>query len=50
MEMLVKVSGFKQSIDDVEWIIIILMYIVSLDNGFMISLEFEVKIDDFEME
>ena len=49
-EMPVKVSGFKQPIDDAEWTITTLTHTVSQDNGFTTSLELEVKIDDFEME
>ncbi len=49
-EMPVKVSGFKQPIDEAEWIIITLTHTVSPDNGFTTSLELEVKIDDLEME
>ncbi len=49
-EMPVKVSGFKQPIDDAEWTITTLTHSVSADNGFTTSLELEVKIDDLEME
>lgn len=49
-EMPVKVSGFKQPIDDAEWTITTLTHSVSPDNGFTTSLELEVRIDDFEME
>ncbi len=49
-EMPVKVSGFKQPIDDAEWTITTLTHNVSPDNGFTTSLELEVRIDDFEME
>ena len=49
-EMSVKVSGFKQPIDDAEWTITTLTHTVSPDNGFTTSLELEVRIDDFEME
>ncbi|CAM6629043.1 Late control protein D protein [Klebsiella aerogenes] len=49
-EMPVKVSGFKQPIDEAEWIITTLTHTVSPDNGFTTSLELEVKIDDLEME
>ncbi|WP_252097307.1 Dam family site-specific DNA-(adenine-N6)-methyltransferase [Escherichia coli] len=49
-EMPVKVSGFKQPIDDAEWTITTLTHTVSPDNGFTTSLELEVRIDDFEME
>ncbi|HHF7911634.1 TPA: phage baseplate assembly protein V [Escherichia coli] len=49
-EMPVKVSGFKQPIDDAEWTITTLTHTVSHDNGFTTSLELEVRIDDFEME
>ncbi|EBL9167699.1 phage tail tape measure protein [Salmonella enterica] len=49
-EMPVKVTGFKQPIDDAEWTITTLTHTVSPDNGFTTSLELEVRIDDFEME
>ena len=49
-EMPVKVSGFKQPIDDAEWTITTLTHTVSPDNGFTTSLELEVKVDDLEME
>ncbi|MDX6042979.1 phage late control D family protein [Scandinavium lactucae] len=49
-EMPVKVSGFKQPIDEAEWTITTLTHNVSADSGFTTSIEFEVKIDDFEME
>lgn len=49
-EMPVKVSGFKQPIDDAEWTITTLTHSVSPDNGFTTCLELEVRIDDFEME
>lgn len=49
-EMPVKVSGFKQPIDDAEWTITTLTHTVSPDNGFTTSLELEVKIDDIEIE
>ncbi|EPE4352479.1 TPA: GPO family capsid scaffolding protein [Escherichia coli] len=49
-DMPVKVSGFKQPIDDAEWTITTLTHTVSPDNGFTTSLELEVRIDDFEME
>ncbi|MGK3370838.1 phage late control D family protein [Citrobacter youngae] len=49
-EMPVKVTGFKQPIDDVEWTITTLTYSVSPDNGFTTSMELEVKIDEFAME
>ncbi|MCS2166532.1 phage late control D family protein [Scandinavium manionii] len=49
-EMPVKVSGFKQPIDEAEWTITTLTHMVSADSGFTTSIEFEVKIDDFEME
>ncbi|MHC6136167.1 phage late control D family protein [Enterobacter sp. IBGEEm25P6] len=49
-EMPVKVSGFKQPIDDAEWTITTLTHSVTADNGFTTTLELEVKIDDFEME
>lgn len=49
-EMPVKVSGFKQPIDDAEWTITTLTHTVSPDNGFTTSIELEVKINDLEME
>ncbi|HAH0559590.1 TPA: phage late control D family protein [Escherichia coli] len=49
-EMPVKVSGFKQPIDDAEWTITTLTHTVSPDNGFTTSLDLEVKIDEFEIE
>ncbi|MCK7114468.1 phage late control D family protein, partial [Enterobacter bugandensis] len=49
-EMPVKVSGFKQPIDDVEWTITTLTHTVSPDNGFTTSLDLEVKIDEFDAE
>lgn len=49
-EMPVKVSGFKQPIDEVEWTITTLTHMVNADNGFTTSIDFEVKISDFEME
>ncbi|RXO38701.1 phage late control D family protein [Salmonella enterica] len=49
-EMLVKVTGFKQPIDDAEWTITTLTHSVSPDNGFTTSMELEVKIDGLEIE
>lgn len=49
-EMPVKVSGFKQPIEDAEWTITTLTHTVSPDNGFTTSLDLEVKIDEFEIE
>lgn len=49
-EMPVKVTGFKQPIDDAEWTITTLTHTVSPDNGFTSSLELEVKINEFEIE
>lgn len=49
-EMPVKVSGFKQPIDDAQWTITTLTHTVSPDNGFTTSLDLEVKIDEFEIE
>lgn len=49
-EMPVKVTGFKQQIDDAEWTITTLTHSVSPDNGFTTSMELEVKIDEFAME
>jgi len=49
-EMPVKVSGFKQPINDAEWTITTLTHTISPDNGFVSSIELEVKIDDMGME
>jgi len=49
-EMPVKVSGFKQPIDDAEWTITTLTHTVGPDNGFTTSMDLEVKIDEFEIE
>lgn len=49
-EMPVKVSGFKQPIDEAEWTITMLTHTVSADSRFTTSIEFEVKIDEFAME
>ncbi|EAA5430803.1 phage late control D family protein [Salmonella enterica subsp. enterica serovar Falkensee] len=49
-EMPVKVTGFKQPIDDAEWNITTLTHSVSPDNGFTTSMELEVKIDNLEIE
>lgn len=49
-EMTVKVSGFKQPIDDAEWTITMLTHTVSADSGFTTSIELEVKIDDLVMD
>lgn len=49
-EMPVKVTGFKQPIDDAEWTITTLTHSVSPDNGFTTSMELEVKIDGLEIE
>ena len=48
--MTVKVSGFKQPIDDAEWTITMLTHTVSADSGFTTSIELEVKIDDLVMD
>ncbi len=40
----VKVSGFKQPIDEAEWTITTLTHTVSVDSGFTTNIEFEVKI------
>lgn len=48
-EMPVKVTGFKQPIDDAEWTITTLTHSVSPDNGFTTSMELEVKIGDLEI-
>jgi phage protein D len=45
-----KVTGFKQPIDDAEWTITTLTHSVSPDNGFTTSMELEVKIDEFDIE
>ena len=45
-----KVSGFKQPIDDAEWTITTLTHTVSPDNGFTTSPDLEVKIDEFDVE
>ncbi|EPU6747049.1 phage late control D family protein, partial [Salmonella enterica subsp. enterica serovar Bergen] len=44
------VSGFKQPIDEAQWIITTLTHTVTADGGFTTNIEFEVKIDDLEME
>ncbi|EGI5397277.1 phage late control D family protein [Salmonella enterica subsp. enterica serovar Hvittingfoss] len=49
-EMPVKVTGFKQPIDDAEWTITTLTHSVSPNNGFTTSMELEVKIDGLEIE
>jgi len=49
-EMPVKVSGFKQPIDDAEWTITTLTHTVNPDSGFTTSLDLEVKIDELEIE
>lgn len=49
-EMTVKVSGFKQPIDDAEWTITTLTHIAIPDSGFTISLDLAMKIDEFEIE
>lgn len=49
-EMPVKVSGFKQQIDEGEWIITTLTHGLSAENGYTTSIELEVKIDSLEME
>lgn len=46
----VKVSGFKQPIDEAEWTITTLTHTVSVDSGFTTNIEFEVKIDEFAVE
>lgn len=46
----VKVSGFKQPIDEAEWTITTLTHTVSVDSGFTTNIEFEVKIDELAME
>lgn len=49
-EIPVKVSGFKQPIDDAEWTITTLTHTVSPDNGFTTGLDLEVKIGEFDIE
>lgn len=48
-ELPVKVTGFKQQIDDAEWIITTVTNSIN-DSGFTTALELEVKIEDLEME
>ncbi|WP_318389667.1 phage late control D family protein [Enterobacter sp.] len=48
-ELPVKVSGFKQPIDDAEWTITTVTNTIN-DSGFTTSLELEVKIADLDME
>jgi phage protein D len=48
--MPVKVTGFKQPIDDVSWTITTLTHTVNPDSGFTTSIELEVKIDDLVMD
>lgn len=43
-EMPVKVTGFKQQIDEAEWVITTLTHTVSSEGGFTTSIEMEVKI------
>ncbi|CAH5830363.1 hypothetical protein AI2828V5_3835, partial [Klebsiella oxytoca] len=49
-EMPVKVTGFKQPIDDASWTITTLTHMVNPDSGFTTSIELEVKIDDLVMD
>ncbi len=49
-EMPVKVTGFKQPIDDASWTITTLTYTVNPDSGFTTSIELEVKVDDLVMD
>lgn len=49
-EMPVKVSGFKQPIDDAEWTITTVTHTVSSDNRFTTSMDLEMKIDEFDIE
>jgi len=49
-EMPVRVSGFKQPIDEAEWTITTLTHRVSADSGFTTSIDFEVRIHGLEME
>ncbi|VAN78786.1 late control gene D protein [Klebsiella variicola] len=49
-EMPVKVTGFKQPIDDAEWTITTLTRTVNSDSGFTTNIELEVKIDDLVMD
>nr|DAP61177.1 MAG TPA: tail protein [Caudoviricetes sp.] len=48
--MPVKVTGFKQPIDDASWTITTLTHMVNPDSGFTTSIELEVKIDDLVMD
>lgn len=48
-ELPVKVTGFKQQIDDAAWIITTVTNSIN-DSGFTTALELEVKIEDLEME
>ncbi|WP_241649673.1 phage late control D family protein [Rosenbergiella collisarenosi] len=43
-EMPVKVTGFKQQVDEAEWVITTLTHTVSSDGGFTTSIELEVKL------
>lgn len=49
-QMPLKVSGFKQPIDEAEWTITTLTHSVSAEGGFTTRIEFEVKLDEFAME
>ena len=48
--MPVKVSGFREPIDDAELTTTMLTHTVNPDSGFTTSLDLEVKIDEFEIE
>lgn len=47
-EMPVKVVGFKQPIDDADWIITTLTHTLSAENGFTTHISLEVKIEDIK--
>lgn len=48
-EMPVKVTGFKNEIDQAEWLLTTVTHTLN-DSGFTTALEMEVKIDDLSME
>lgn len=50
MEMPVKVSVFKQPIDDAEWTIRTLTHTANVDSDITTSIDFEEKTDEFAME
>ncbi|WP_286133321.1 phage late control D family protein [Tatumella sp. OPLPL6] len=47
-EMPVKVTGFKQQIDEAEWLITTLTHTVSSDGGFTTSIELEIKVQQIK--